>query len=215
MRPVPLRQARPVDAPTKLALVERLLVAQDVAECIEPALAWLVSHAGAERAMCALADRESGLLRGVAGHRTTTSDVEALSVALDDVSHPLVRAMCATEPTLLSGASGNSVSGPGISATPFGRSPFWAMPLGIPGAGQPADGLLLLVLNSAPSADVVWVTGVMSQKLHALLTRDVLAEGHNKFRRERSLLDAIINAVADPILLTDTEGRLLIANGRA
>jgi PAS domain S-box-containing protein len=215
MRPVPLRQARPVDAPTKLALVERLLVAQDVAECIDPALVWLISHAGAERAICALADRESGLLMGVAGRGTTTSDVEAVSVALDDPNHPLARAMASSEPTLLSGASGSAVSAPEISATPFGRSPFWAVPLGVPGAGQPADGLLLVVLNSAPSADVIWAAGVMSQKLHALLTRDVLAEGHNKFRRERSLLDAIINAVADPILLTDTEGRLLVANGRA
>jgi PAS domain S-box-containing protein len=215
MRPVPLRQVRPVDAPTKLALVERLLVAQDVSECIDPALAWLVAHAGAERALCALADHESGLLMGVAGHRTTTADIEAVSVALDDSGHPLVRAMRAPEPTLLSGDSDNGVSGREISATPFGRSPFWAIPLGVPGAGHAADGLLLVVLNSAPSADVVWVAGVMSQKLHALLTRDVLAEGHNKFRRERSLLDAIINAVADPILLTDTEGRLLIANGRA
>jgi signal transduction histidine kinase/PAS domain-containing protein len=51
--------------------------------------------------------------------------------------------------------------------------------------------------------------------LQILLTRDALADGQNKFRRERSLLDAIINAVADPILLTDTEGRLLIANSRA
>ena len=215
MRPVPLRQARPVDAPTKLALVERLLVAQDVVECIDPALSWLVSHAGAERAICALADRESGLLMGVTGHRTATSEVEAVSVALDDANHPLVRAMRSPEPTLLSGASDYSVSGREIAAAPFGRSPYWAMPLGLPGAGQAADGLLLVVLNSAPSADVVWMAGVMSQKLHALLTRDVLAEGHNKFRRERSLLDAIINAVADPILLTDTEGRLLIANGRA
>src|SRR5207247_9130746 len=33
--------------------------------------------------------------------------------------------------------------------------------------------------------------------------------------RERSLLYGIINAVSDPILLTDTEGRLLIANSRA
>ncbi len=109
----------------------------------------------------------------------------------------------------------SDVSGRELAAAPFGRSPFWALPLGTPGAGQPAGGLLLVVLNSAPTADVDWVGDVMSQKLHALLTRDALAEGQNKFRRERSLLDAIINAVADPILLTDTEGRLLIANGRA
>ena len=136
MRPVPLRQARSVDAPTKLALVERLLVAQDVAECIEPALVWLVSHAGVERAICALADRESGLLMGVAGHRAATSEVEAVSVALDDANHPLARAMRAPEPTLLSGAAGSGVGGREMSATPFGRSSFWAMPLGCQAPGN-------------------------------------------------------------------------------
>src|SRR5262249_44571693 len=41
------------------------------------------------------------------------------------------------------------------------------------------------------------------------------AETGLRQRRERSLLYTIINAVSDPILLTDTEGRLLIANTRA
>ena len=40
-------------------------------------------------------------------------------------------------------------------------------------------------------------------------------EGDRRQGRERSLLYNIINAVTDPILLTDTEGRLLIANARA
>src|SRR5215210_1294397 len=40
-------------------------------------------------------------------------------------------------------------------------------------------------------------------------------EGDRKQGRERSLLFNIINAVTDPILLTDTEGRLLVANARA
>ena len=37
-----------------------------------------------------------------------------------------------------------------------------------------------------------------------------LADVH--FGQERMLLYSIINAVTDPILLTDTEGRLIIAN---
>jgi signal transduction histidine kinase len=74
---------------------------------------------------------------------------------------------------------------------------------------------LLVALNGAPAADVAWVADILSQKLRMLLMRDALAEGQNKFRHERSLLHAVINAVADPILLTDTEGRLLIANSRA
>ena len=48
-----------------------------------------------------------------------------------------------------------------------------------------------------------------------LLRHQALTEGDRKQGRERSLLHSIINAVTDPILLTDTEGRLLIANARA
>jgi signal transduction histidine kinase len=47
------------------------------------------------------------------------------------------------------------------------------------------------------------------------LSAQKLAEGDGGLGRERSLLYSIINAVTDPILLTDTEGRLLIANARA
>ena len=60
-----------------------------------------------------------------------------------------------------------------------------------------------------------WFTSVFSQKLDQILRQQALAEGDRKQGRERSLLYNIINAVTDPILLTDTEGRLLIANARA
>src|SRR3989442_9339137 len=56
---------------------------------------------------------------------------------------------------------------------------------------------------------------VFGQKLDQILRQQALAEGDRKQSRERSLLHGIINAVTDPILLTDTEGRLLIANARA
>ena len=41
----------------------------------------------------------------------------------------------------------------------------------------------------------------------------MLAE--TRFGQERMLLYSIINAVTDPILLTDTEGKLIIANTHA
>ena len=55
----------------------------------------------------------------------------------------------------------------------------------------------------------------LRQKLDQILRQQTLAEGDRRQGRERSLLYSIINAVTDPILLTDTEGRLLIANARA
>ena len=41
------------------------------------------------------------------------------------------------------------------------------------------------------------------------------AEEARKLRRERTLFFTIINAVTDPIMLTDIEGRLIVANARA
>jgi PAS domain S-box-containing protein len=215
MRAAPLQAARLADAPAKLELLERLLGVRDVGDCIDHALAWLVARTHATQAICVLADADTNQLRGVAGHRVPAAQVEALSVGLDDTTHPLIRAMEAADPTLVGNAFGERAEDRETGAAPFGPSPYWAFPLSTLGAGEPAGGLLLVVLSGPPTADVTWIADVLSQKLHILLTRDALADGQNKFRRERSLLDAIINAVADPILLTDTEGRLLIANSRA
>jgi len=75
--------------------------------------------------------------------------------------------------------------------------------------------LLLLEGVAAPPPELHWFVAVFSQKLDQILRQQVLAEGDRKQGRERTLLYNIINAVSDPILLTDTEGRLLIANARA
>src|SRR5204863_3735360 len=56
---------------------------------------------------------------------------------------------------------------------------------------------------------------VFAQKLDQILRQQAFADGDRKQGRERSLLRSILNAVTDPILLTDTEGRLLVANSRA
>ena len=214
MGSVPARALRAVDPPAKLALLERLLMVEDVADCIEHVLSWLGSHTATRQAICALVDRGAAQLTGVAGHRVSASQVEKVAAALDDTSHPLIRAMHSREPVPLA-ATLDEARVRGREPGPFGRSAYWALPLGLAGAERPAAGLLLLVVDTAPTADIMWGVDVLSQKLHLLLTRDALLHGENQFRRERSLLHAVVNAVADPILLTDTDGRLLIANGRA
>jgi signal transduction histidine kinase len=60
-----------------------------------------------------------------------------------------------------------------------------------------------------------WLTEVLSHKLDQLVGRDSLTDQERRLRRERTLLYGIINAVTDPLLLTDTEGRLVVANSRA
>ena len=125
MRAVSLRAARAVDAPAKLALLERLLGVRDVAECIDCTLTWLASHTGADEAICTLANTDTGLLSGVAGHHVTASQVESISVALDDTSHPLIRALHSPEPTFSGANPGQGGARQGLAAVPFGGSLYW------------------------------------------------------------------------------------------
>src|SRR5579871_6903048 len=148
MRAVPLRAARMAGAPTKLALLERLLGVVEVGPCVELALAWLGAHTPVSQAICALADTEAGRLRGVAGHRVAAGQVESLSIPLDDTTHPLIGAMESTEPIRLGTAFSERRGGdPAHRSGPFGRNPYWVLPLGTLGAGRPAGGVLLAALN--------------------------------------------------------------------
>jgi PAS domain S-box-containing protein len=74
---------------------------------------------------------------------------------------------------------------------------------------------LVLIDSSAPDVhpDVVWCARQMSKQAARLLTGQPLAQ--TRAGQERMLLYSIINAVTDPILLTDTEGKLIIANTHA
>ena len=75
---------------------------------------------------------------------------------------------------------------------------------------------MLLIGGESPlSRDVEWFAGVFGQKLDQIFRQQARSDSDHRDGHERSLLYSIINAVTDPILLTDTEGRLLIANARA
>src|SRR5437762_14323508 len=112
MRAASLRAVRVVDAPAKLALLERLLGVTDVAECIDRALTWLSSHTGTQQAICALAKTDTGFLTGVAGRHVTGSQAESVSAALDATGHPGVRAMRLPEPTRWRSRPAQSGAGP-------------------------------------------------------------------------------------------------------
>ena len=56
---------------------------------------------------------------------------------------------------------------------------------------------------------------MLGQKIEQIRGRGSVAEEARRLRRERALFYTIINSVTDPILLTDTEGRLIVANARA
>jgi len=100
-------------------------------------------------------------------------------------------------------------------STPFEDAPFHVVPLGTPGFDAEPFGLLLFSGPPQLNAELHWFVAVLSQKIDQVLGLQTLTQADGRQALERSLLHSIINAVTDPILLTDTEGRLLIANARA
>ena len=62
-------------------------------------------------------------------------------------------------------------------------------------------------------SDVRWVARLLAGRRYPAADAGPLRRRH--FGQERMLLCSIINAVTDPILLTDTEGKLIIANSHA
>jgi PAS domain S-box-containing protein len=196
------------DAAGRLALVESLIESDDLEACAQKAVEWLVKELGAEQAACITLDAEGKRLVGIAGEGMPYSKVADFSIDLEDRSHRLMVALNKEEPVHF-GASRVQPD------TPLEGTPFHAIPLrGHGERGAMAVGLLLV---SAPtrsvSPDTLWLSQVLGSKLVRLHAGEALAE--RRLGREKNLLYSLINAVTDPILLTDTEGKLIIANSRA
>ena len=204
-----------VDTPARLELLEYFLVhSDDVVLCAQASLEWLSDNAGVKKGMCLAVDAESSALVGIAGHGVSAEDVELFSWPLDR-HDPLLLALSSSEPTAFRASRANG-SHHAISTTPLGAGPISAVPLrGTNNTDDSAVGLLLLRPFTHLTPDVTWLVTVLSQKLERARGRGSLAEEARKLRRERSLFFTIINSVTDPILLTDTEGRLIVANARA
>ena len=130
-----------------------MLGADDVVGCVERALAWLGAHAGVAHAICALSDVERGELIGVGGHRVTPAQIERVTARLGDTAEPWIQAMGARAPRFFRSRS-EEKNERARAEHPFGRSGYWAFPLGPSNvADRPAEGLLLLVFGGEPTAD--------------------------------------------------------------
>ncbi|MBI2189202.1 MAG: PAS domain-containing protein [Acidobacteria bacterium] len=197
----------------RLELLESYIIHhEDLARCAQLSLEWLARHAGVRRSMCVVADE--GRLIGVAGRGVAAEDVALFEWPLSDAHDPLTAALSASRPTLLRPGRTGGNGGRPVPVTPMGAGQLAAIPL----RGRDDDtalGLLLLRPGVEAFDHLSWLATVLGHKLEQLLGRGSLAEELRKLRHERSLLFTIINAVTDPILLTDTEGRLIVANARA
>lgn len=196
------------DAESKLALAEYLLSTVDLQASARRGLEWLGRHAGVPQACCAIVDDRERRLIVVAEHGIAPARAGEFALDLEDAGHPLIKALASREPVYF------SRSAIPYSA-PFHNTGFHAIPLRPADQSTPiADGLLMVAAPTPGlSADVRWFIEVFGQQLWRLHTRQQLAE--TRFGRERLLLFGTINAVTDPILLTDPEGKLILGNTRA
>jgi signal transduction histidine kinase len=187
----------------KLALAEFLLGSEDLQSSARHGIDWLASHNGVSQALIAVMDPSSPHLLPIAEHGITAATLADFVIGRDDVNHPLIRAMERPEPTYFAPSS--------VVQSPIQPTGFHVVPLRFEN-GAPAQGMLLV---SAPTPelhpDVLWLSRQLSKQIGRLFT--TLTEAHSG--QERMLLYSIINAVTDPILLTDTEGKLIIANTHA
>ncbi len=193
------------DVESKLALSEFLLSSTDIQASAQRALAWLAAHTAVEQAIVAVHDHLSGHVALVAEYGVISSTIADFALSREDVAHPLVRALGSREPTYFE-------STPTAFHAPL-TAPFHAIPLR-GDEDDRADGLLLIGADEPElTPEAAWLARLLGRQVSRLASRRSLAD--TRFGQERMLLYSIINAVTDPILLTDTEGKLIIANSHA
>ena len=198
----------------RLRLLEGFVGRSELADCAHLALQWLGEVLGISQSICLVRPADETALFVVGSYGLSAATASRFSVSLEDWANPLVTAFTNRKEFFFP-APHSAADRKRRPSTPFEDSAFHVVPLGVSGFGEDAFGLLLIGGSAAPGPPLHWFTGILSQKLDQILRQQTLADGDRKQGRERSLLYNIINAVTDPILLTDTEGRLLIANTRA
>jgi PAS domain S-box-containing protein len=219
MSPLPVRSVARASAPVashalRLELLEYYLAHhEDLVRCAQASVDWLARHSGVRRAMVLAVDGEASQLVGLAGVGVSADEVDLFSLQLSESHDPLIRALGSPDPTVV---RASRINGYGVRSAPLGPGPFAAIPLrGARDTDDDAVGLLLMRPGAPITSDVTWLAAVLGQKIDQIRGRGSLAEEVRKLRRERALFFTIINAVTDPIMLTDTEGRLIVANARA
>jgi PAS domain S-box-containing protein len=201
----PVVQVAASELEAKLGLAEFLLANADLQTSARRAVDWLVSQTKIRQAIVALAEPASNQLLLVAEHGISSSAIADFVLTRDDEAHPLIKAMSRREPSYFE-------TQPSSFRSPIeGR--FHSVPLFSEDDAVTYGLLLTSATGQTVDDDVMWLAGMLSRHVGRLLSRQTLAE--TRFGQERMLLYSIINAVTDPILLTDTEGKLIIANTHA
>jgi PAS domain S-box-containing protein len=199
-------------ATTKLAFVEALLATDTLVEASQLGVEWLARHLGVRQVAVALSDLErpaGARLVVAASHGLEASEVARVSVDLDDRDHPFIVALSSGRASTLPSSALESMR------LTFESRRCTAYPLPFPVDRDREPVGLVLVNGIARDSETKWLFGVLGRKLVDLRNLRVLATTERRLDRERALLQSILKSVPDPVLLTDPEGRLVVANARA
>ncbi|MHB1843630.1 MAG: PAS domain-containing sensor histidine kinase [Deltaproteobacteria bacterium] len=196
---------------SKLALLELLLEVEDKPSAASAVLEWLSDELGVARSLCAALVGEVGRCAGIAGHGFSSAQIEGFSLELDDPGNPLVKVLSADRPVRFEAGAGAPAD------QPFRRQPFVAFPLHGFEDGAPIPLGLLLTSEVSPQVarGVEWAAAQLARRLWQIRSLRLARDNERRLGREQRLLDGLIDAVNDPILLTDGDGRMIIANSRA
>ena len=194
----------------RLQLLEFFLATNDIVECAERAVEWLVAHAGVRHVLCAAVDTGNANLVGLAGYGLGHFRPDDLRIELEQRGHPLIGVLTRLQPAVV--PQNGYTDAVGIP-----QVPYLAIPLHSPVVDEEPRLGVLLISPMLPRVvrEARWVADVLGPRIAHLRAYRGYAESQRRLDRDRNLLQAVIDAVSDPILLTDTEGRMLIANSAA
>jgi PAS domain S-box-containing protein len=198
----------------RLRLVEGFVGRTEIADITQLALQWLGEVLGIPQSICLVRLSGESSLFVVGAYGLLNNSAASFTVSLEDWGNPLISALTHRKQVFFPEPH-SAADRKRRPSTPFEDAAFHVVPLGVTAFSDEPFGLLLLGGAAPLGSELQWFITVFSQKIDQILRQEALNEGDRKQGRERSLLYSIINAVTDPILLTDTEGRLLIANSRA
>ena len=201
------------------ALPRELLGAGDPEAALVPVLDGLARAFGYERALVALADERAHVLRGRFGRGIADQIAEAFRVPLTSLNDPSVVALSTGVPQRVDDVTSDQRVTPATREIlgELGFDSFIVAPLR--GSGEPAIGVVLLSKGTpASDADVQALAPFASQAGSLLAQARSVAElrqGGEAHAVEKEWLWWMVNAFADPVVVTDEQNELVLANHSA
>ncbi len=192
----------PPDTAELLALLDRVQRAGTLAQALALLLEGGLAPLGVARTLAAEVRR--GAVRGVAGTGWDEETVRGFVVPLSAGFHPAVRAALGGAPAEWRGEEVLPGLSRGVALPVPGREEV-AVVLVVDPGGRKLD-------DFAALAGTLRLVGPALERLGEL---DELRRSSGAMERQRQLLTAIVNALPDPVLVTDAGNHILLENARA